>query len=354
MKGLEELFAKGVAGMKAYPTGTANASILLNANENPYDLPQALKEQIAARMMKISFNRYPDGQGSALREALARYVGVAPTSIALGTGSDELLHLLAELFLNPGDKVAVHRPTFSMYDHYCTLRDAQIISPEVKENLLLKMEDYIDFIQREQPKLVFLCNPNNPTGQGFSLGEIEALLQAAQGIVIVDEAYFEFSGVTAVGLLEQYENLVVLRTLSKAFGAAAIRLGYAVAREAVVEKIDTIRSPYNLSALTQVAGLVILENIEKLQQGVDQIKKERDRLVSALNALPGVEVYPTQSNFIFLRARRWRLMEQVLLEAGILVRRFSDPLLAGCLRISVGAPEENRLVMAQLQEVCNG
>lgn len=321
--------------------------ILLDANENPF---QHLVDGTIV-------NRYPDPYQRQLRAALAEYLEVKPENVLAGSGSDEVLDWIFKVFCQPGtDAVATAEPTYGMYRVM-----ADIYGVELQE-FRLDAEfdfDHEDFLHRVDPavKVLFLCTPNNPTGNLLSRRRIVDLLERWDRMVVVDEAYFEFSsGETLVSEVERFPHLMVMRTFSKAFGCAGIRLGYVVGHSEVVEHFRKVKAPYNLNALTLELGVEALTDLKGTRGQINEILDERNRLDARLRRIPGIEqVYDSEANFILFRVPQASRICRQLIAEGIVVRdRSSLPGLMDCIRVSVGTPEENRLFLNRLEETVKG
>ena len=338
---IDDLVSKRVQELKSYAAEPKIQGIALDKNELPWGLNDELKEALIKGIKEMDFNRYPDSSGIDLRKAISRYTGIDTESICIGNGSDELISLLLQTFIEPGDTIAIYNPTFGMYMMYGAICGAKIWEYELDSNFELKLDEFITSIQKEKPKVVFLCNPNNPTGKELALWEIEEILKATSAIVVVDEAYFEFSGVTAAGLLSAYDNLIILRTFSKAFGLAGLRVGYMLTVPSVISYINRIRSPFNVNVFAQVAAAEVLKNLDKVMERVEIIKSERERLLVLLKQLEGLQCFESKSNFILMRSPYSQKMFMRLQEAGIFIRRYSSRKLEDCLRVTVGSRLEN-------------
>lgn len=313
---------------------------LLDANEN------ALGSVLPGN--GVAFNRYPDPFQRELRTALAQREGHTIDEIFVGVGSDEAIDLLLRVFCEPGtDRVLIPEPTYGMY------RVAASIQNAIVDHVLLTDDFQLDRTAispalRPNTKLVFVCSPNNPTGNRLRTDDLLWLCRQAPGLVVVDEAYVEFSDSASMGLhVPSIENLVVLRTLSKAWGLAGIRLGYAIAHPAVVRYLLNVKSPYNMNVLTARAALEGLRAADKAAAMVQRIRDERERLRTALAASPLViDVLPSDANFLAVRFHDPARVREALAEESIIVRdRTQEPKLSGCLRITVGTPEENDAVL---------
>jgi len=339
-----------IRALTAYEVARADGLIKLDAMENPYPLPAAVRAKLAAAVADVPVNRYPDGGASAVKAALRKAFAIPESfGIVLGNGSDELIQMLTVAVAAPGVTILAPEPSFVMYRMNAVYAGARFVGVPLAADFSLDASAMLEAIEREQPALVFLAYPNNPTGNLFAPADIEAILHAAPGLVVVDEAYHAFADASFLPALARFPNLVVLRTVSK-IGMAGLRLGYAIAAPEWTTELNKIRQPYNLNALTQAAAPVLLSERALLGEQAARIKSERSRMHAALARLQGVEMFATHTNFVLARvpdAPRWF---ERLRQAGILVKNLHGwhPLLAGCLRITVGTPEENDSVLAAL------
>jgi histidinol-phosphate aminotransferase len=342
-----------VRAMRAYAVAKAEGMIKLDAMENPYRLPDAVRTKLAAALADVPVNRYPDGGADALKAALAERLALPKgAALVLGNGSDELLQIVTTAVAAPGAAVLAPEPTFEMYRIYAQLARVHYVPVALRADFALDVAAMEEAIAREKPALVWLACPNNPTGNLFAEDDVLRIVRAAPGLVVVDEAYYAFAERSFVPHVLEFPNVVVVRTVSK-IGMAGLRLGYAVGHPAWIAEIDKVRSPYNLNALTQAAAPVLLAEDELLAAQAAAIRAERTRISAAMAALPGVTVFPTQTNFVLIRvpdADRWFA---ALRDAGILVknRHGVHPLLANCLRITVGTPGENGALLSALESL---
>lgn len=348
---VDKLISKRALGLESYKVEPNLQGIILDKNEIPWSLNDKVKEALIIRIKDMDFNRYPDSSCAALKAAISKYTGVNADSISVGNGSDETIYTLLQVLINPGDTIAVHNPTFSMYKVYGTICGARIWEYNLDSNFMMKLDEFTASLQKEKPKVVFLCNPNNPTGRRLELTEIEQILKNTSGIVVVDEAYFEFSGQTAAGLLSKYENLIILRTFSKAFGLAALRVGYVLACPTIIGYIDRVRSPFNVNMFAQIAAAEVLDNIDTVTERIKTIKSERKKLAILLAQLDGLECFESWSNFLLIRSKYAGEINKRLREAGIYIRNFSNPILKDCLRVTIGSPSENDKFYEIVKEV---
>ncbi len=342
-----------VRALTAYHVAKAAGYIKLDANESPYPMPDEVQARLAAAVGAVPVNRYPDGGADAVIAALRDWLGLPPSlDLALGNGSDELLQMITVALAQPGAVMLVPEPTFVMYRMNALYAGMRFVGVPLNADFSLDIDTMEERIRREQPALVFLASPNNPTGNAFAAPHIERILRATRGLVVVDEAYCAFADESLLPRIQEFPNLIVLRTLSK-IGMAALRLGYAIAAPEWIAELNKVRQPYNLDALTQAAALVLLQEGPLLAEQAAAVRAERAHLTAALARLPGVTVFPSQANFVVVRVSDAPGWFARLREAGVLVKNLqgAHPLLAGCLRITVGTPIENAALLAALETI---
>lgn len=341
VRGLEEL-----AQELGFPS---DSLIKLDANENPYGCSPRVQLALASAQ---TYHIYPDTDMQQLREMLSSYVGVGAEHTILGAGSDELIDLLMRLFLEPADRVVICPPTFDMYRFSAQAHGGQVVSVLRREGYSVDSEAVLAV---EDAKLIFIDSPNNPTGVLTSREDILRLL-AADAVVVVDEAYYEFCGQTVAPWVPEYDNLIVLRTFSKWAGLGGLRVGYGIFPLGLVEHLWKVKTPYTVSAAAQIALRESLADLERLQDRVQAIIAERERLFQKLSSLGFLKPIPSQANFILCgtpQGQGLRIKEQ-LKQRGILVRYFDRPGLSDFLRISVGRPEHTDALIEALREIGAG
>lgn len=341
-------------GLSAYSGETETYSTRLNLNENPFDIAAMLRNEIQEEISSILINRYPDASGKELKKYISEYTGVSQSQIAIGNGSDELIYLLLHLFLDKGDKVLIHTPTFSMYSQYAAIIGAQTAEYKTNEEFDIDVYAFREAIELEKPKVIFICNPNNPTGRALDVQQIEFLIKGFEGIAIIDEAYYEFYGQSAAKLLTDYPNVIILRTFSKAMASAGLRIGYFLSNETVKDYFDKIRSPYNVNVYSQAVAKVILRNLDIVKKVVAIIQQERKRLNAALRRLEGIKVFDSKANFILVKSDRSSEIYNEMLNNGVKVRSFNEEPLRDCLRITIGTERENSKMLKVLGGICYG
>ncbi len=325
----------------------AESIVKLDANENPYGASPKVAEALA----RAPFHVYPDPLQRSVRAALSAHTGFDESRIVAGAGSGELIDLLVRLFTSPGDTLLDCDPTFGMYGFYARLAGANIRLVPRDESFEVDVRAVKDAID-DRTKVLFFTSPNNPTGNLLSEADARELLEAGP-VVVVDEAYHEFAGETLAGLVPEYENLVVLRTLSKWAGLAALRVGYGLMSPRLVEHVIDIKPPYNISVAAEAATLASLEDSEALLGNVGRLVDERERLFGELRKLPGIQPWPSRANFILCRVEDGsaREVHEGLARRGVFVRRHVHARLRDCFRVSVGKPEQNDAFLAALREL---
>lgn len=322
--------------------------IRLNGNENPYGASPAVAQALAEFP---NFNHYPDPEQRRLRQALSGYIGVDPERIIAGNGSDELIDLLFRMFIGPGDNIINLTPTFGMYSLGAEICGGHAIPVPRGDSFEIDLEA-VKLAITPRTKAIVICSPNNPTGNIPAAPEVRALLDTGL-LVIVDEAYYEFCGQTVMPLLDEYPNLVVLRTFSKWAGLAGLRIGLGAMRPALARAMMSVKPPYNVNLAAEVALIASLANMPALLERVSAIIAERERMHRRLAAIPGVRPYPSQANFILCQLPEGSgpPIFDGLCNRGIFLRHWNNPRLQDCLRISVGLPEETDAVAAALTEL---
>ena len=321
--------------------------IRLNANENPY----GAFDKVAEALTNLDLHLYPDTQQRKLRAALSEYTEQPAERIIAGAGGDEIIDLLMRLFVGPGQKVLDCEPTFGMYAFSARQADAKIVSVDRNSTWDIDIPAMLEEID-ESARIVFLASPNNPTGNLLTESDARALLDT--GIVVcVDETYYEFASSSMSHLLDEYENLVILRSFSKWAGIAGLRVGYAIASAHLIQHLLDIKQPYNVNIAGEAAVLAALEHRTELLERAGSLVEQRQRLEAAIDDMDGISYYPSRGNFLLCRFER-RTAEEAyvgLAEHGIFVRRFSQPVLGNSLRISAGTPEQTDRVIAALRTV---
>jgi histidinol-phosphate aminotransferase len=343
-----------------YGAPQLDVPVRLNTNETAVPPPDGFMGELARRLPSLSLNRYPDRDAVELRTALAAREGLDVAQVWAANGSNEVLLQLLQVYGGPGRTALSFRPGYSMYPELCRTTGTTMCTVELDRDGTLTSAtiaaDVARVVAQHDPVVTLFANPNNPTGALVDLDTIRALHDAVRGLLVVDEAYIEFapSGSSARTLMEDLPRLVVSRTFSKAFRLAGLRLGYLLAPARVVEDLQRVRLPYHLDAITQLAGLVAIEQEQDFLGHRKETAEERERVRSAIAGMPGIEVLPSAANFLLTHTERTDVFDR-LLEHGVLVRDLSSPVgRPGTWRITVGTPEENDRLLAALEAVLDG
>jgi len=353
---IESLVRPEILALDAYHVAEAAGLIKLDAMENPYGWPESLVSEWLEALRSVELNRYPDPQCELLQDALREAMRIPDDmGVLLGNGSDELIQMLALTVAQSGRKVLSVDPGFVMYRMIGLFAGMDYVSvPLQAEDFSLDLPAMLEAIEREQPALVYLAYPNNPTGNRFDADDMVRIIEAAPGLVIVDEAYAPFTDCSFLGLLGDWENLLVLRTVSK-MGLAGLRLGYLVGPRPWLAEIDKVRLPYNVNVLTQVSATFALEHKPLFDAQTQSIRVERGHLFEALSGIDGLHLFPSEANFILMRAPAGQAgaIFDGLKERKILIKNLdgAHPMLADCLRVTVGLPEENAAMVEALKAV---
>ena len=335
-------------------TGRKPSEILkLNANENFFVPLVFLKNLLKEVMDEADFRIYPGEETTDLRESLGKYLRVPREQVMIGNGSDQLIDLISRAILRPGDDALSFTPTFSMYKRCVVVQGATYDAIPLREDFSLDAEKLLASA-KPKTKLLFLCSPNNPTANQFDLGTIRHVAENFEGLVVVDEAYADFSGKTAVPLLEELGNILIIRTFSKAFGVAGLRLGYAVANRDLSSAVsEGFQLPYNVSTIALRVALRILEGIEVINTAIEELKAERTRLIRKLNEIDGIHAFDSVTNFVLFRAGRSSDdLHKALLERGVMVKNLGRVLdFTNCLRVTVAPSPLSERFLQALREV---
>ena len=348
---LARLIRHDVQGMHAYAVQPSAGLVKLDAMENPHRLPPELQRALGERLASVALNRYPGERVATLREALARHAGMPEGfSLMLGNGSDELISLLAMACDVPGASILAPMPGFVMYGMSAQLQGLKFIPVDLTPDFELDERAMLAAIEQHQPAIVYLAYPNNPTANLWDDVVIERIVQAAPGLVVIDEAYQPFASRTYADRITRHEHVLLMRTLSK-FGLAGVRIGYMIGRSALVGEIDKVRPPYNISVLNCEAALFALEHADVFDAQAAELRRERGRLLEALGAMPGVKAWRSDANMILVRVPDADGAFQGMKARGVLVKNVSKmhPLLDRCLRLTVGTADENAQMLQALQ-----
>lgn len=346
MFNLQGIIRNNIKGLKPYSSARDEfhgaASVFLDANENSYGSP-----------LPAAYNRYPDPHQVELKQKISAIKGIPARNIFLGNGSDEAIDVLFRIFCEPGnDDVIICPPTYGMYEVSANINDIDINRVNLLPNFQLDVESILENAGGST-KLLFICSPNNPTGNSMHPDDVELLVQKFEGIVVIDEAYINYAKQSSfIKLLLDYPNLVILQTFSKAWGLAGLRLGMAFASEEIIELMDRVKPPYNVNDATQQLALQALDNISWVNEQIRETVKERDALIESLKAIPYVQkIFATDANFILVKMPEPKKVYDYLVGNGIIVRdRSKVTLCEGCLRVTVGTPAENHTLIQTLQK----
>ena len=345
MMEIKDLIRQNIKSLEAYSSARdefkamSSGFVFIDANESPFD---------------TGLNRYPDPQQNLVKEALSKIKGISKEQILLGNGSDEVLDLIFRVFCEPReDNVIVLPPTYGMYEVLANTNAIELVKIPLVENFQPNVKEIVK-VQDAKTKLLFLCSPNNPTANSFDASKIETLIKEFNGIVVIDEAYIDFSIEDSwLGRLDEFPNLIVTQTLSKAYGLAAIRLGICYASKEIISILNKIKPPYNVNQLTQDVALQSLLNLEKVKNNITAIISERNQLIRDLENVEIVEkVYSSDANFLLVQVDNATLRYKQLVKLGIIVRNRTTQILCdNCLRFTVGTPDENKKLINTLKLV---
>ena len=347
--------APALEGMVPYDPKYLKADVLLSANESPWDIPDQVRACVVQCLSSLAFNRYPDPLANELRVKLAEHWGVKVANVLVGNGGDELLYDVFAAWGGPGRAMLNFPPTFSVYETNAALTGTQVVNlPREGEDYHIDVEAAVAYLQqRDDIDIVVVTSPNNPTGCSAPIEDIRSILEATDALVLVDEAYGEFSSTTCLPLLFEYENLVILRTFSKAYRCAGVRMGYILANPTVIDEFKKVRQPYSVDAISQIVAEEVIAHADLFEESIEQVKAARDVLIERLDAMDDVEVHPSDANFVLFRVpfatHVWKELHE---KHSVLVRNVSgDPRLPGCLRVTVGTEKENETFLAALEDV---
>jgi histidinol-phosphate aminotransferase len=344
-----------IRALSAYHVPDAQGYIKLDAMENPYHWPEELVERWLHRIRDLPLNRYPDPSTATLKQMLRRTMQVpAGAELVLGNGSDELIQMIMMIVSGSDRSVLSVEPGFVMYKMIATFLGMPYVGVDLKDDFSLDMDAMLSAITRHKPVVIFLAYPNNPTGNLFSREDIDTIIEAAPGLVVIDEAYHSFARETYMTSLESQPNVLVMRTVSK-MGLAGLRLGLLAGAPAWLNEIEKVRLPYNINVLTQESAVFALENQPVLDDQTSQIVGDREILLHKLQAIAGLEVFPSQANFVLFRTPEGQADKifTELKEQKVLIKNLSPAggQLKDCLRVTVGTPRENEVFLKQLRDI---
>ena len=340
-----------VQGMHGYAVQPSAGLVKVDTMENPFSLPPALRRALGERLAEVALNRYPAERGDVLRAELARHAHMPEgCDIMLGNGSDELISLLTLAADVPGNAVMAPLPGFVMYEMSAKLQGLKFVGVPLTPDFELDGPAMLAAIREHQPALLYIAYPNNPTANLWDDDVVDAIIEAAPGLVVIDEAYQPFAARDSLERLRRHEHVVLMRTMSK-FGLAGVRIGYMMGRRRLIAEIDKLRPPFNVSVLNCEAALFALEHVDEYARQAATIRAEREKLFAEIARLPGVRAFPSEANMILARVPDAKRVFEGMRARGVLVKNVSGlhPLLADCIRITIGTPEENPQTLAALR-----
>ena len=344
----------GIRALEPYSVRGRTAPIKLNQNENPFDIPAVIKEKVLANFAKEQWNRYPDTFPQELTEAFARYLKYPADGIIVSNGSNELMYTILMAIVSKGTPVLLPVPAFFLYEKATRILDGTVVNVMMNDDLSYNADRYIEAAAKHDPSLIIIVSPNSPTAQSMSYNDVERILKETNTLVLVDEAYIEFSDKkSCFDLLQKYSNLIILRTLSKSFSLAGLRIGYLLAHPEIRNEILKPKIPFTVNKFSALTAMTLLDHLDIFYEHIEYIKRQRRSMEKSLRAIPGITLYPSDTNFFLFRTMRPapELME-ALLNQGVLVRDVSSyPMLDRCLRVNVGTEEENEQFIDTLRRL---
>jgi len=345
------LVRPGVRNASAYHVDQFPCEVVLDANESPYPPPAKIRERLWVVMAGTAFNRYPDMETSLLRNAIASKEGVDAAETMPGNGSDEIVQSLVIALGEPGARILTPSPTFSMYRAIAAFHGVDTIEAPLNEDWTLDTETTIRLASDQSPSIVFLASPNNPTGVRYDRADVESIADACGGVVVVDEAYVDFSSEPVGAMFRDRPNVVILKTLSK-IGLAALRLGYMMADRRLIEQVNKVRLPFNINSVTQAVVVEALKYWEAFTPLFREITRERERVFKGLESITGVDPFPSEANFILMRiSSDPALVFDSLIRKSVRVRWFKGADRVGdCFRVTIGSPAENDRFLTALRQ----
>ena len=336
---------QSVKELQPYVVNPVVCSVKLDANEGNKDLFKDLIKDIGD---DFYLNLYPDDNYTQLKEAIVNYIGCKIENISVGNGSSELLDLCVKTFVDTNELILSLDPTFSMYSIYAKIVNSRYIGAGEGNDFIINVDDVIKSIKENDPKLTIICNPNNPTGTTIKRDDVLRIVKSTDNVVIVDEAYMEFSNESVVDEIENYDNLIVVKTMSKAFSMAGIRTGYLIANEELVKTIEKVRPPYNLNSISALLATKALKQKDKMLSYVENLKVEREKIYEKLLDM-GVKAYKSGANFVFFSSKVDNLAEK-LIDNDVLIRKFGGKL-DNYYRVTVGSPKENEAFLNAMKKI---
>lgn len=342
---------KSIQELKEYTVPQDNYEVKLNQNESPYDVPEDLKEEIIRKIKVTDWNRYPSRTAIPLVKAISSYTAFPEEGIVAANASNEILQGVFQAICDVGDKLVVISPGFAIYPYLSKIMDLKLKEIPLLEDFSFDIEKIIK--EGKDGKMVVLALPNNPTGTTIPIDKIEEIARNISGVFVVDEAYYEFSQKTAISLLDKYDNIIIIRTLSKAFGLAGLRLGYLLTNRELASAVQKAKLPFSVGIFGQIAGEVLLKKNEYIKDIVKKIMDEKEKVFAELKEIPSIEPIPSYTNFILFRTQNisGKKLFDEMYRRGVLLRFFDTPRLKDTLRLTIGKPEQNKIFLETLKKV---
>ena len=357
MKGNFKFYRNSLKELKPYDPHEVPYKVKLNANENPHGLPKQIIEEIIENARNLQYSRYPNANSVKLSELISSYWGLNNSNIVIGNGSDELIDYLIKTFSEKGRRVITTAPSFAMYKIYSLVNSANFVQIPLNQNdFSFNEEKILEEAKKTDSSIIFLAYPNSPTCNYFDEDKIITIIEESGCLVVVDEAYYEFGGRTFVSNISSYNNLAILRTFSKAYSLAGLRVGYLLSNPEIIQEVRKVKSPFNVNSFSQLAALVVFEKRNILKENINKIIEERERLIIKINELSHFKAHPSHTNFILVEVgnkEKSDLIYNNLLEQGILVQNIYDPIFSVSryfLRITIGNKEENDILIKGLTD----
>jgi histidinol-phosphate aminotransferase len=349
--GIMKYIRKSIQELEEYTVPQDKYEVKLNQNESPYDVPEDLKEEIIRKIKITDWNRYPPRTATPLVKAISEYTDFPEGGIVAANASNEILQGVFQAICDAGDKLVAISPGFAIYPYLSKIMNLNLVEVPLLEDFSFDVPRIIE--EGRDAKMVVLALPNNPTGTTISIEEIEEIAQNINGIFVVDEAYYEFSKKTAISLLDKYDNIIIIRTLSKAFGLAGLRLGYLLTNRELASAVQKAKLPFSVGIFGQIAGEVLLKKNEYIKDIVKKIMDEKEKVFTELAKIPDIEPIPSYTNFILFKTRKvpGKGLFDEMYRRGVLLRFFDTPRLKDILRVTIGKPEQNKIFLKTLKKV---
>lgn len=348
---INKIIKKGVINNKEYTLTPIETPIKLNQNESPFDIPLDMKKRILDKMLVSKWNIYPDFIPDSLYSKMAAYLGVDKENILIGNGSNEMIMTVLASIVETGTKVVIPTPTFAVYGLLSSNFNGEIIKVPLKPDMSFDIDRIVEESKFEGSVTV-LCSPNNPTGAAATKADLIKVIENSSGLVVVDEAYIQFGGETLIGDLGRYPNLIILRTFSKAFGLAGLRLGCMIGEKNIITQFSKVKLPYNLNILNLIALEEVLERPEFVARNVEVILKQKEFMESELKKIRQIQLFHSDANFFLFRVERSNFVFDELVKRGVLIRNYSSSVgLENCLRVSVGSENEVKIFIESLKDI---